>query len=93
VGKWSLLTGSLEAGNTTATVVIVLGSLLSASYLLPVVRVAYFENSVSGNDVKEISYAQLVPMLALVLAVVILGSFPGPIFRLASQAAVSLLGS
>lgn len=92
IGKWSLLTGSLEAGSTVGTVVIVLGSLLSAAYLLPIVRVAYFEPS-DGNQVKEMSFTQLAPMVALVLAVIVLGTFPGPVFQLASRAAISLLGS
>jgi len=41
VGKWHLLLGSLEAGNRLAQAVIIVGSVLCAAYLFPIIRVAY----------------------------------------------------
>jgi len=49
IGKWNLLLGSVEAGNSLAQVVIIAGSVLCAAYLFPVIRVAYFEPSPAAD--------------------------------------------
>lgn len=40
IGKWYLLLGSLESGNILSAAVIILGSVLCAAYLLPIIRIA-----------------------------------------------------
>ena len=90
VGKWYLLLGSLESGNILATSVIILGSVLCAAYLLPIIRSAYFETSTEKN-IKDPGLAQKVSLIMLAVAVMVLGILPGPILELAKRAAVELL--
>lgn len=90
VGKWNLLLGSLESGNILAAIVIILGSVLCAAYLLPIIRIAYFE-SAPKKDLKDPGLPQKIALIMLAMAVVILGTLPGPILELASRAAAELL--
>ena len=90
IGKWYLLLGSLEAGNILAVVVIVLGSLLCAAYLLPIIRIAYFE-SVPKENFNDPGLPQKLALIVLAGIVVVLGTLPGPFLELASRAAAELL--
>lgn len=90
IGKWYLLLGSLESGNNLAVAVIILGSVLCAAYLLPIIRIAYFEPS-GEEDVKDPGLPQKTALIILALAVMVLGIIPGPILELAKRAAVELL--
>jgi multicomponent Na+:H+ antiporter subunit D len=91
VSKWQLLLGSLAAGNYLAVVVLVCGSLLAAAYLLPVLRITFFQRS-EKTVVSEIPHVQLVAMLFLAVVIVVVGMFPGAVLQLAEQAATTLLG-
>jgi multicomponent Na+:H+ antiporter subunit D len=91
VSKWQLLLGSLAAGNYLAVAVLVCGSLLAAAYLLPVLRIAFFQRS-EKTVVSEMPYVQLVAMLFLAVVIVMVGMFPGAVLQLAEQAATTLLG-
>lgn len=90
VGKWNMLLGDLEAGNIIAAIAIIVGSVLCAAYLLPVIRIAYFE-SAPGMDYKDPGLFQKIALIMLAAAVVILGVVPGPFLELASRAAAQLL--
>ncbi|NLM09266.1 MAG: hypothetical protein GX213_00460 [Clostridiaceae bacterium] len=90
IGKWYLLLGSMEAGSVIPAVVIIAGSVLCAAYLLPVIRVAYFEPT-PEVDVKDPGLSQKVALIVLAAAVVILGILPGPFMELANMAATELL--
>lgn len=90
IGKWSLLLGGIEAGNILAPIVIILGSVLCAAYLLPIIRVAYFEKA-PERDIKDPGLPQKIALIALAAAVVLLGVFPGPVLELAGRAAADLL--
>lgn len=90
VGKWYLLLGSLEAGNILAALVIILGSVLAAAYLLPIVRIAYFEPA-TGEDFTDPGLTQKIALILLALAIIVLGTIPGPILELAGRAASELL--
>lgn len=92
IGKWTLLSGSFEAGSWLGIAVILLGSLLCAAYLLPVIRLAYFE-PVQTPGISEIPLLQAVALVVLATVVLFLGVIPGPLLRLASLAAKDLLGS
>ena len=61
-----------------------------AAYLLPVIRVAYFEPT-PEVDVKDPGLSQKVALIVLAAAVVILGILPGPFMELANMAATELL--
>jgi multicomponent Na+:H+ antiporter subunit D len=90
IGKWNLIVGSLELGNIIPAVVIVVGSVLCAAYLFPVIRVAYFEPA-PEEDWKDPRLTQKIALISLALAVLILGIIPGPFLELAERAAVELL--
>lgn len=90
IGKWYLLLGTLEAGNILASFVIILGSVLCAAYLLPIIRIAYFEPAPEEN-LKDPGLPQKIALIMLAIAVVVLGVLPGPILELAKRAAVELL--
>ena len=90
VGKWYLLFGSLEAGNILAAIVIIIGSVLCAAYLLPIIRIAYFEPS-PEKDLKDPALPQKLALIMLAALVVILGVLPGPMLELAGRAAAEIL--
>lgn len=90
IGKWYLLLGSLESGNILASAVIILGSVLCAAYLLPIIRIAYFEPA-PEEDIKDPGLPQKTALIILAGAVFVLGIIPGPILELAKRAAVQLL--
>ncbi len=90
VGKWYLLLGSLEAGHRLAAAVIILGSVLCAAYLLPIIRIAYFEVPLEENTCDP-GLWQKIALVLLAVMVMILGIVPGPILELASRAAAELL--
>lgn len=90
VGKWYLLLGSLESGNILAAIVIIVGSIFCATYLLPIIRIAYFEPS-SEEDLQDPGFPQKIALILLAVAVVILGILPGSILELASRAAAEIL--
>ena len=90
IGKWYMLLGSLEAGELLPAAVIILRSVLCAAYLLPIIRIAFFEPAPS-EDWKDPGLPQRVSLIALSIGVVALGVAPGYFFELAERAAVDLL--
>lgn len=79
VSKWYLLTGALEAGDPFLVVIILVGSLLAAAYLLPVVWRAYFvasDDVVLEQETKETPWPMLVPLLVLVATTIFFGVAP-----------------
>lgn len=90
IGKWYLLLGSLEAGNILPAIVIIAGSVLCAAYLLPIIRIAYFEIA-PEEGLKEPGLSQKIALILLAVAVIILGIIPGPFLELAGRAATELL--
>lgn len=92
VSKWQLLLGSLANGNDLAVLVLVGGSLLAAAYLLPVLRMAFFERPLQKPVVANVSYVQLAALLFLVVVIISVGVVPDGVLQLASEAATALLG-
>mgnify|MGYP000955023387 CR=1 FL=1 len=90
IGKWYLLLGSLEAGNIFAVAIIILGSVLCAAYLLPIIRIAYFGLTPKENF-SDPGLSQKLALIMLAGTVIILGILPGPVLELASRAAFELL--
>ncbi|HZJ84406.1 MAG TPA: monovalent cation/H+ antiporter subunit D family protein [Syntrophomonadaceae bacterium] len=90
IGKWNLLLGGLETGNILSAIVIVLGSVMCAVYLLPIIRIAYFEPA-PEEDWQDPGLPQKIALILLSAAVMILGILPGPVLELATRAATELL--
>ncbi|NLV91742.1 MAG: monovalent cation/H+ antiporter subunit D family protein [Firmicutes bacterium] len=90
VGKWYLLLGSLEVGGVLAAAVIILGSVLCAAYLFPIIRVAYFEPA-PQEDWQDPGVLEKIAMIGLAVGVLVLGTVPGSYLEMAVQAASELL--
>ncbi len=93
VSKWYLLSGSLDAGAPFLVVIILVGSLLAAAYLLPVVWRAYFTSegeNVTNLPVKETPWPMLVPILVLTGATILLGVKPALALDIIEKAVESL---
>lgn len=86
--KWYLILGAADAGDFVIVGVLLVSTLLSMGYLLPIVVRAYF----SGPDiltykggVREAPLACLIPMLFTGVACFALFLFPDPFYRLLLQ--------
>ena len=99
VTKWHLVVGALEAKRIPVLLVIVLSTLMSAAYYLPIVGRAFFRQPTdsqqqSGAGVSspiasqpgEGSLLILVPLLVTAFLTVALGLYPRPLQELVRQA-------
>jgi NADH-quinone oxidoreductase subunit N len=92
IGKWYILSALVAAQHPLLAVLLVLTSLVSAGYYLPVLMAMYmrpsraplvfFDRGLSGS-------ARIAVGLA-VIAVLALGVWPGPVLQVANHAAESL---
>jgi len=86
VSKWYLVLGAVDHHSLTSLVVLLVGSLLSAAYLGPVVYKAYFEEeSPASEEVREVPW-MVAPLAITAAASLLLGLFPGPVLELAGRA-------
>lgn len=90
VGKWHLLMGSMETGSILPVCVIIVGSVLCAAYLFPLIRIAYF-GTAPEKDWKDPNLPQKLALIFLSAAIVFLGIVPGSLLELANSAAAELL--
>lgn len=103
VGKFFLARGALGAGDLVALGVMLGTSLLTAAYLLPIVRIAYFPRPTTGESdldegrrYAEAPAAMVVPLVATAALVVIFGLVPPVMnvqFELASDVAARIFGA
>ncbi len=83
VSKWYLVIGTVDHGNWLAMGVLLVGSLLSAAYLGPVVYSAYFEKGPDiDEEVREVPW-MVAPLVITAAASLILGLYPIPVHGLA----------
>jgi multicomponent Na+:H+ antiporter subunit D len=104
VGKFFLARGAIQAGDMVALAVILGASLLTAAYLLPIVRIAFFPGPAAAGDEKrelqqpgrrDADAALLVPLLITAALVVIFGVVPfviGVQYELAEAVAAQVFG-
>jgi multicomponent Na+:H+ antiporter subunit D len=91
VSKWYIILGAVDAGQMLAVIVLLLSTLLTAAYLLPVVYTAFFETSGELGCDKR---GEAPPSILLALGVTTLGTlvlffFPEIPLALAGQLAGS----
>jgi multicomponent Na+:H+ antiporter subunit D len=87
VSKWYLAVGSVERGNGWMLAVLLISSLLSAAYLIPIVYRAYFEEPADAGHQKIIEVPwMVVPLVLTALVSVLLGLYPDPVLTLARGA-------
>ena len=84
VSKWYLALGTVDGDSRLALLgVLLVGSLLSAAYLGPIVYKAYFEKeSPTNEEVREVPW-MVAPLGISAAASLLLGLYPGPVLELA----------
>lgn len=97
VSKWYLILGTLDAGRLAMLVVLLLSSLLTAAYLLPVVYSAFFGVNTSasydaGESIKEAPFWCTVPLALTASASVLLFFLSQPFVEMARLVANKLIG-
>lgn len=84
--KWYLIAAGLDAEQYVAVAVLVLSSLLSIAYMLPVAVNAFFYPAPSeGNGLREAPLACVVPLVCTALAGLVLFFYPDPLLALCRQ--------
>lgn len=96
VGKLFLARGAVSVDDLLAASVVLGASLLTAAYLLPIVRIAYFpKEGVQGLQRAEAPTAMVAPLVATAVLVVIFGVVPAVVnsqFALAIAVAGQVFG-
>jgi multicomponent Na+:H+ antiporter subunit D len=97
ISKWNLALGSLQGGQGVYVGVLLLSSLLSAAYFLPIVYAAFFKKSepqVAKHHCGEANKMMLIPLLITAAVSIVLGVFPnagGGLYDLAAMSAQSIV--
>ncbi|MDD2432592.1 MAG: monovalent cation/H+ antiporter subunit D family protein [Clostridia bacterium] len=92
ISKWNLALGSLQGGQSIYVAVLLLSSLLSTAYFLPIVYAAFFkkpEAEVAKHHCGEANKMMLIPLLLTAVISIIWGVFPNAGFGLYDLAAMS----
>ena len=85
VSKWYIAVGTVNGDSLPLLAVLLVGSLLSAAYLGPIVYKAYFgKESPTNEEVREVPW-MVAPLAISAAASLILGIFPGPVLELAGK--------
>jgi multicomponent Na+:H+ antiporter subunit D len=102
IGKFFLARGAIQAGDMLSAGIMLGASLLTASYLLPIVRIAFFPGPAAQADDtadlvqrREADRDMLVPLLITAVLVVIFGVVPmviGVQYELAADVAARVFG-
>ncbi len=94
ISKYNLALGALERGQGIFIAVLLASGLLSASYLLPIVYIAFFKKSEEFQEYKEANLCMLVPLVFTAAVSIILGIFPNAgahFYDLATMAVKSIV--
>ncbi len=87
VSKWYILAGAFQADNYVVVAIIIVSTILNATYFLPIIFAAWFSREATGNNLEH-GEAPLPVVLALtVTAVLTIGLFifNGPVIALEAQ--------
>ncbi len=92
IGKWYILTAVVAQGHYILPVVVVLTSVVTAGYYLPVIMAMYMKAAPTADryDAVRLSPAALGAVTLTVAAVLLLGVWPGGMLDLAGQSATTL---
>jgi NADH-quinone oxidoreductase subunit N len=92
IGKWTVLLAAVEAGRWTLAVVLVVTSVVSAGFYLPVLMVAYMKPAAHEGAHRDTQIAGLVrASVAIAVATVLaLGVRPQPLLDIARETAATL---
>ena len=87
IGKWYILVAAIDAGQFSLAVVLVLASVISAGYYLPVIMSMYMKAPVSDtahDDVSIVGTTRWV-VVAMTVALLVFGVWPQPMLDAAEQ--------
>ncbi len=92
IGKWYIISATVAEGQFILPVVLVLTSVLSAGYYLPVIMAIYMKPAPAGAryDSMRLSRAAASAIMVSVALVVLLGVWPGGLLDLAGKSAATL---
>jgi multicomponent Na+:H+ antiporter subunit D len=101
VGKFFLARGAIQAQDTVSLAIMLGASLLTAAYLLPIVRIAFFPGLTPAGAPQDVRRAEarpalVVPLLVTAVLVVIFGAIPAAMsvqYELAANAAARVFGA
>ncbi len=93
IGKWYILSAVIAEGQTILAVVLVLASVISAGYYLPVIMAMYMKPAASAESHREIQLAPAaVGVIACSVVVLLLfGFWPTEVLDLANRSAKGLV--
>ena len=84
ISKWYLAVGAVERDSLWTLAVLLVGSLLSAAYLVPIVYRAYFEDAPDAGVARVVEVPWMViPLVTTAVVSVLLGLYPDPVVHLA----------
>ena len=95
IGKWYIISSLVAAGHPTLAVILVVTSVVSAGYYLPVIMAMYMKPARAPlvyHDTRLAPTARLAVAVAL-LGILMLGLYPVGVLRLTDHAAASLAQS
>ncbi|OGD29558.1 MAG: cation:proton antiporter [Candidatus Aminicenantes bacterium RBG_13_63_10] len=93
LSKWFLGSAAVGTGRPLLAGVLILSGLLNAAYLLPIVQRSFFRRGSGLEGRGEASAWLVAPLVLTAVLSLVLGLFPGTLFRLAGQVAAGLFGS
>ncbi|MGH7645933.1 MAG: NADH-quinone oxidoreductase subunit N [Gemmatimonadales bacterium] len=92
IGKWYILTAAMEAGQPLLAAVLVLASVVSAGYYLPVIMVMYMQAEPSERAHADVHLPRLAgaAVTAAVVGLVLFGLWPNRLLDLARDGGAAL---
>ncbi len=91
IGKWAILNALLEVKHLPLAVILVLTTLVSAGYYLPVLMAAYMREPAEGHGGPALPGPAAFAVGAAVIALLVLGVVPAPVLDSAVDTAGALL--
>lgn len=76
ISKWNLALGAIAGGDFLFVLVLIASAMLSASYLVPVFILAFYNKNEEYPAYKEVRKDMLIPIVFTGIASVVLGVFP-----------------
>jgi NADH-quinone oxidoreductase subunit N len=92
IGKWYILTAVIAQGHYILPVIVVLTSVVSAGYYLPVIMAMYMKSAPTADRYASVrlSPTALGAAALTIAAVVLLGVWPGAMLDIAAKSAATL---
>jgi NADH-quinone oxidoreductase subunit N len=92
IGKWYILSAAVDAGQLTLAIVLVLASVVSAGYYLPIIMSMYMKPAVSDTAHERVSMVGATRWVvgAVAIALLMFGVWPQPMLDVAEKGVAEL---